>query len=112
MTLFKSEVAQDIWLDHYCHRCYRDNDCSIKAKALSSGRKPREWDRNSRSTLMQDAYKCNEFRRTPPRSKQSKHFEDVPMFDVGDMGIEEGEVKMVPVKGWPDRPRKGETDHA
>jgi hypothetical protein len=110
MTLFKTPTAQDVWIEHHCLRCYRmaggfspDDDipCPILDKALTSGRKPPEWDRNQRAQLMQDAYRCNEFRTTPPRTKP-KQYEDVPMFDVG---APVDHIHYVPVEGWPDDPK-------
>jgi hypothetical protein len=110
MTLFKTPTAQEIWLEHHCDRCYLRHDCKILEKALRTDRKPPQWDRNTRAQLMQDAYRCNEFRRTPPRGKPRQQFEDVSMF--GDDTPYRVDVGYVPVDGWPDKPNKKETDHA
>lgn len=71
MTLFKNETHQDIWVEHHCDRCYfgrATTICPILGKALSTNRKPVEWDRNTRkNVLMQDSIKCNMETRTPPK---------------------------------------------
>jgi hypothetical protein len=117
MTLFKNPTAQDVWVEHHCMRCYRlaggfgpDDEipCPILERALRTDRKPKEWTRNQRAQLMQDAYRCNEYRTTPPRTK-TKHFEDVSMF--GDDTPYRVDVGYVPVEGWPEKPTKG-VDHA
>lgn len=83
--IFKNQTHQDIWVEHHCHRCFHHNGagCEILQRALQSGRKPVEWDRNPRKgVLMQDSIKCNEETRLPPTTKAAARFEDVPMFDV------------------------------
>lgn len=82
MSLFRNQVHQDIWIEHHCERCWHHPDCPILRKALTSDRKPVEWDRNTRKgALMQDTIKCNsETRTAPPRPKPLGI--DVPMFDV------------------------------
>jgi hypothetical protein len=112
MTLFKNRTAQEIWVDHWCGRCYRTRDgrtdCAIIARALERQRKPPQWDRNQRAKTMADAYTCDEFRTKPPRPTKAKKFDDVPMFDVPDTGSK----RFVPVAGWPDDPKRKDTDHA
>lgn len=113
MALFRTETQRDIWLAHWCERCWRNPDCPIVARALRRDRKPQEWERNPRAALMREAYKCNEFATKPPRTpKREQQFEDVSMFD--DDAIQTGEVNLVPVEGWPDPPRRKdkEGDHA
>jgi len=111
MTLFKSITARDIWVGHWCERCWREpNECKILTNALTSDRKPREWNRNPRAQLMKDAYRCNAFDTRPPRIDQhgAPAYDDVPMFDV-----EPQDISYVPVAEWPDQPRKKEEgDHA
>jgi hypothetical protein len=84
--LFKNKTHQDIWIEHHCGRCFfgkADTMCPILHRALRSGRKPVEWQRNPRkNVLMQDSIKCDAQTRTPPTVKQPKTFEDIPMFDV------------------------------
>lgn len=111
MTLFKTPTAQDVWLQMNCDRCYRHRDCTILERALNQDRKPKEWQRNtSRNVLMQNAYKCEEYRTSRPRPTRVKQFEDVSMF--GDDTPYRVDVGYVPVDGdWPEKPGK-ETDHA
>lgn len=87
MTLFKNQTHQDIWIEHHCHRCWRNGACTILDKALRTNRKPVEWERNPRkNVLMQDSIKCNEQAKLPPPVARF-HYDgdmsiDVPMFDV------------------------------
>lgn len=120
MTLFKTQTAQEIWIDHHCHGCFqpdeaarrlqnKDTQCPIQAKALNSDRKPVEWTRNQRASRMQDAYKCKAFQARPNRTGQkTQHFVDVPLFDVTPYAVEVG---YVPVEGWPERPKGKEVEH-
>src|SRR5881628_2767864 len=117
--LFRNKTHQEIWVNRWCRTCFepheaarrlqgKDTVCPILNKALTSGRKPKEWDRAIRDTTMENSIKCNSYAPKPPKPKQDKHFDDVLMFDV-----EPHEAHMVPVEGWPDRPVKdGEVDHA
>jgi hypothetical protein len=111
MTLFKNDVAQDVWIESNCivTKCYRQPTCPILARALARDRKPREWDRNNRSTAMATAYRCNAFGERAPKPTPVKDFEDVAMFDV-----EPAALTLAPVAGWPDRPVKHNKrdDHA
>lgn len=108
MTLFKTSTAQSIWIEHHCDRCWRQDGCRILERAIRTDRKPAQWERNSRASLMQDAYKCSEFSHIPTRPKREQQFEDVPMFDV-----EPTDAQYVPVPGWPERaPKQKEGDHA
>jgi hypothetical protein len=82
MTLFKNETHQDIWIEHHCERCARNPGCPIVLRAIRTGRKPKEWDRNPRkNALMQDSIKCTMECRVLPITKRVVN-EDVPMFDV------------------------------
>lgn len=112
MPLFKSNTHQGVWREHWCERCWHNMRCPILAGALSSQRKPRQWDRNPRAREIKDTYKCNEFTMQPPRiPKADKQFEDVSMF--GDDTPYRTDVGYVPVEGWPDDPRsKRGPDHA
>jgi hypothetical protein len=72
-------------MQSWCDRChYGRVGCPILIKALDSGRKPVEWDRNPRkNALMQETIKCNKFTTQPPRAGVKRVVnEDVPMFDV------------------------------
>lgn len=87
MSLFKSRLHQDIWIEHHCERCARlPGPCPIIEKVLMADnpRKPVEWDRNTRkNALMQDSIKCNmEVSKLP--IVRPKAFEDMTMamFDV------------------------------
>jgi hypothetical protein len=84
MALFRSQLHQDIWIEHHCGRCFfGEIDCSILAKALRTNRKPVEWDRNTRTgALMAETMKCNNETRQPPTLSRPVVNEDVPMFDV------------------------------
>jgi hypothetical protein len=123
MPLFKSVTAQEVWVDHHCHRCFqpdeamrrlhgKDTQCPIQKRALESQRKPVKWDRNTRARDMQSAYKCREFMRQPASTQRVK----VNEFDTDQDSLFEVapvDYSFVPVDGWPDRPRKGgEGDHA
>jgi hypothetical protein len=136
MTLWKSKTAKNVWLENWCCLCYRmktpctdcttpeecrqanyncghlelkDPGCPILARANRIDRKPVQWDRNmSADHLMKAAYRCNEFRKDPPRAKP-KGFVDVPMFDIG---APVDHIHYVPVEGWPDDPKHKDTDHA
>lgn len=86
MALFRSQLHQDIWIEHHCERCARmPGPCPIITKVLMSDnpRKPVEWERNTRSgALMAETIKCNmEVRKLPSLSRPVVN-EDVPMFDV------------------------------
>lgn len=115
MTLFKNDTHQEIWMENWCDNCYQSfknsgTSCPILVRALDSGRKPPQWERRPRETLMAKTIKCNEFARKPPRAVRAKLFEDVPMFDVPT----DTDANYVPVEGWPERPRRAskEGDHA
>lgn len=85
MTLFRNDTHRDIWLEHHCHMCFHHQGagCKIVQRALRTGRKPVEWERNPRkNALMQDSIKCNEETRSPPTLTKRVVNEDVPMFDV------------------------------
>jgi hypothetical protein len=109
MTLFKSQVHQDIWIEHHCERCARNPDCPIVLRAITTGRKPVEWKRNPRkNVLMQDTIKCEAECRTLPRQTKRVDMEQ----DCGLFDIEPHKAGLVPVDGWPDRPTKDGVDHA
>lgn len=87
MTLFKNETHQAIWVEHHCDRCHfgqADTLCPILHRALRSGRKPVEWERNPRkNVLMQDSIKCNSETRSPPTTaKRVVPDETGSLFDV------------------------------
>lgn len=121
MGLFKTEVAQSIWLEKWCDTCFErheaarrlqglDTQCPILKRALRQGRKtpPPEWERNPRSKTMDTVFKCTEYKAKPDVARRDSVDEDVPMFDVETTD----EVLFVPVEGWPDAPTKRGTDHA
>src|SRR4051812_43860462 len=109
MTLFRNVTHQEVWIDHHCASCFHGHDCPILARALLTGRKPREWERNKRAQLMKDTIKCSAETRRPPKLERPKTFDDVPMFD-----LEPHEVDYVPVQGLPTlrRPTGRDSDHA
>lgn len=112
MTLFRNQTEQEVWIGHHCDRCHSplntQDGCPILTKALESQRKPRQWKRNQRVTLMKEAFKCEEFADQPPRiTRAAKSFEDVPMFEVP-----AEPVYLVPIENWPDRPGIKGVDHA
>lgn len=81
--IFKNQTHQDIWIEHHCERCARHPGCQIIVKAITSKRKPPQWDRNNRANaLMQDSVRCNDEVRQLPIPKLPKQFDDVPMFNV------------------------------
>lgn len=81
--IFKNATHQDIWIEHHCERCARNPGCPIVLRAIKTGRKPVEWERNPRkNALMQDSIKCNEETRQLPRNIRPRIDIDVPMFDV------------------------------
>lgn len=84
MALFRSQLHQEIWLEHHCYRCYHfPVGCPILLKALNSNRKPVEWERNTRNgALMAETMKCNNETRQPPAMTRAVVNEDVPMFEV------------------------------
>lgn len=118
MGVFKSKLAQEVWTEHWCARCYRmpggvidQANCSILSKALRTNRKPKEWERNPRADTMAGQAKCLEYNRKPPRSTKTKQYEDVSMFD--DDTLHSDGRRFVPVDGWPDSPdRTKGVDHA
>lgn len=109
MTLFRNATHQDVWIEHHCERCAHNPGCPIVLKAITTGRKPKEWDRNTgKNLLMKDTIKCNAEVKQLPKPKPTKAFEDVPMFD-----LEPREVNYVPVEGLPTERRVSRaTDHA
>jgi hypothetical protein len=115
MTLFKNTTHQEVWIEHHCDPCCHSfknsgEPCLILVRALTTGRKPREWERNTgKNQLMKDTMKCNAEARQLPKPQRVKTFEDVPMFD-----LEPHEVNYVPVEGLPTeiRPVSRATDHA
>lgn len=86
MSLFRSSLHQDIWIEHHCERCARmPGPCPIITKVLmvEHPRKPVEWERNTRkNAVMADTIKCREEVRTLPRDARPVVNEDVPMFEV------------------------------
>jgi hypothetical protein len=90
MALFKNSTHQEIWIDHHCRRCWHGRglgdpmapQCPILTWAVAHGRKPREWDRNTKAQLMKDTIRCNSETDRPPRVTKPVVDEDVPMFDV------------------------------
>jgi hypothetical protein len=124
VSLFPSDTARDIWRGHWCERCFQPDEadfrlhgngfgCQIIARALSSDRKPREWDRNTRAQTMSAAYGCNAFLAKPAVARRGKApDETLPMFELEPA---DGRA-LVPVDGWPDyraeqgKPKKA--DHA
>lgn len=87
MSLFRSVLHQEIWIEHNCERCAHYNEeqgiaCPILERALRTGRKPVEWDRNTRkNALMQDTIKCRAKVRYLPVRKP-KVDNTIAMFDV------------------------------
>lgn len=121
MTLFRSQVHQEIWRQRWCETCFqpdeaarrlygKDSVCPIWERAIRTNRKPVQWDRKPRATDMDRTIKCNEHASKPPITKRpSVKTEDVPLFDVTPYKTDVG---FVPVEGWPDRPGAEGTDHA
>lgn len=121
MTLFRSATHQELWIEFNCHRCFQPEEaarrlhgketcCPILARALSSGRKPPEWDRMPRADEMTRTIKCNAYQARPPRNVRvfNKDYEEITMFDVDDMPQD---ISFVQVDGWPERPTSGGVDH-
>lgn len=84
--LWRTATAQDIWIEHNCDPCYRSakrtgQPCPILMRALASGRKPPEWDRMPRATIIADTIRCNARNVKAPTIPKVKLFEDVSMFD-------------------------------
>lgn len=122
MTLFKNQTAQDIWIEHNCHRCFqpdeaarrehgKDTQCPIQEQALRTGRKPTQWERKPRAQTMAGAIKCNAYQAKPSLNRRgSAQPYDESMF--GDDSPYRVDVGFVPVDGWPDRPKKDKgVDH-
>lgn len=84
--IFRNLTHRDIWIDHHCNRCHHGQQtavCPILARAITSDRKPVEWDRNTRkNATMAESIKCNSETRLPPRDTRPVVDVDVPMFDV------------------------------
>jgi hypothetical protein len=75
---------------------------------MSTGKKPIEWERNTRTDEMQRSIKCNAYQDRPMRIvKAEQQCETEPMFE-----LEPAEFRLIPVEGWPDRPGKDGVDHA
>lgn len=119
MTLFRNNTHKEVWQQRWCRTCFqpdeaarriqgKETQCPIWEKAMSTDRKPVQWDRNTRTDEMEKSIKCNSYAPKPPITSRDKAIaEDVAMFDV-----EPHEVHMVPVEGWPERPTKDGVDHA
>lgn len=110
MTLFASLTAQEIWIEMNCHQCWqpdeaarrehgKETQCPIQERALRIGRKPVEWKRNTRQTIMAHAYKCNAYQDKPAVSRRDSVDENVPLFEETPYRVDVG---FVPVDGWPD----------
>jgi len=104
MAVFKNQVHEDIWTDAWCHTCFEpheaarriqgsDTQCPIRArylrtKAKGKPRKPGEWERTRKTTMVESIH-CDEYMPRPASTrvnrKDGKDFEDVPMFDVGEL---------------------------
>ncbi len=74
--LWKSSTAQDIWIEHNCDPCYRTaartgQPCPILMRALTSGRKPVEWDRNPRASIISEPSGATHVRSRCPLSRKS-----------------------------------------
>jgi hypothetical protein len=119
MALFKNPTHQDIWLENWCYRCFQPDEvmwriqgkgrmCPILTGALSTGRKPKEWDRMPRADTMAKSIRCNAFLSRPELTKKQTipDPQQQAMFDV-----EPHEISYVPVEGWPDKPSPKEVDH-
>lgn len=110
--LFRNDTHQELWRQHWCERCWqpdeaarrvqgKDTVCPIWDKALTSNRKPVQWDR-TRNDQMVNSIRCNEYTDQPPTTaRQVSQETQVPMFDVPATG-----TNFVPVDGWPDKPTK------
>lgn len=119
MTLFRNETHKEIWRQHWCEKCWQPDEaarriqgkqtmCPIWERAMRTGRKPQQWDRMPRADEMVRTIRCNAYQPLPPNTRRPKAAaEDVSMFDV-----EPQPKKLVPVDGWPDKPKKDEVDHA
>lgn len=121
MTVFRNDTHEGVWIERWCDTCFephraaqriqgRDTECPILARYLKRKRKPMEWERQPRQKDMDKTVKCTEYQSKPAATTRAKaQCEDVPMFD-----IEPHEAHLVPVEGWPERPRKKdkEGDHA
>lgn len=92
MSLFNSETHQQVWIGHHCERCYfgrADTLCPVLHRALRSGRKPVEWERNTRKgALMAETMKCHMETRTAPKRGVERVVADetMSMFDVTPTG--------------------------
>jgi hypothetical protein len=124
MPLFPSKTAEGVWLEFNCHMCFqvdeaerrlhgKDKQCPIQKRALESGRKPVKWDRNSRTKEMARAYKCREFKSRPDSTRRRivNEFDtnQDSLFELTAEQLKQGN-HLVPVEGWPDRPRKDAKD--
>lgn len=118
--LFRSATHQQVWRGRWCDTCFQPDEatkriqgkgdgCPILARALRTGRKPVEWDRNPRATELERTIKCHEYQKKPALNRRQSHTEEgEPMLFTA----ESFDAPYVPVEGWPERPSKNGVDHA
>ena len=120
MTVFKSEVHQDIWIEHNCHKCFEpheaarriqgaDTMCPILKRGIKNRKTlPLSWER-TRSKDMATSITCNAFQPQPDSTARKRaELQEDSLFDM-----DEHEAHLVPVPGWPDRPHKSkDAEHA
>lgn len=121
MTLFRSDTHQELWRQRWCETCFQPDEaarrlmdkesvCPIWERALRTGRKPVQWDRNPRADEMVRLIRCNEYTDRPPVTRRAvADTEDQPMFDVTPYATDVG---YIPVPGWPEKPKKDGVNHA
>lgn len=122
MTLFKNQTHQEVWQQRWCGTCFQPDEaarrlhgkntqCPIWAHAISTGRKPVQWDRMARADQMDRTIRCNTYQDSPSVTRRPvAENEGVPLFDDTPFKTDVG---FVPVDGWPEKPRKKHgTDHA
>lgn len=92
--LWRTETHRSIWTERWCDRCVQPDQvrlrregvgagCPILAKALSTGRKPKEWTRVPQAKTLDSTLTCGEFSTVPPTVRRgTAEDETLAMFDV------------------------------
>lgn len=98
--LWPTPTHRDIWTERWCDRCAQpdqaitrrggDGDgCPILAKALSTGRKPKQWTRNPRAKTLDSVMSCDEFLAEPPTVRRgTAEDHTLAMFDIAPIAPE------------------------
>lgn len=118
MAVWRSDIERDAFVEKHCRVCYgsieevekrifsKGGGCLLLL-AAAAGKLPLQWKRR-RDGALGNTYRCSSFLpKSPVNRRAVAPDKTLPLFDAPSQDY----VPLVPVAGWPDRPRKRDVNH-